>query len=143
MKHLWLIYALISAFMASLVAIFGKIGLKNLDANLATTIRSLIMTLFLFIVVLIQGKLKYIDSVLTDGKSLFFIFLAGIAGALSWLFYFLALKIGKVSQIVSIDKLSLIFAIFLAFFFLGEKINLMTIFGAILMIVGSIIISLQ
>ncbi|MEM4181764.1 MAG: EamA family transporter [Candidatus Pacearchaeota archaeon] len=143
MVNLWLLYALLSAFFAALVAIFGKIGLKNLDSNSATFFRSVVMTLFLFLVVFFQGKLKNLAYFFENSKPLLFIILGGIAGALSWLFYFLALKATDVSKIVPIDRLSVVFALVLAFLFLGEKVNLMTWLGAILIVVGGIIIALQ
>ncbi len=96
--------------MAALVAIFGKIGLKDIDANSATAFRSVIMALFLLIVVAVQGKFSQLGEILSHRKALTFIVLSGKAGALSWLFYFLALKYGKVSQVGPIDKLSVVIA---------------------------------
>lgn len=84
----WLIYALLSAITAALVAIFGKIGLQNLDANTATAIRAVIMAIFLVGVVVVQGKLNLISEIIANKKAIVFIALSGIAGALSWLFYF-------------------------------------------------------
>ncbi|NEY10500.1 EamA family transporter, partial [Yersinia pestis] len=83
----WLIYALLSALSASLVAIFGKIGLQHLDANTATAVRAVVMALFLVGVVVVQGKFNLVGTVLADKKALLFIVLSGVAGALSWLFY--------------------------------------------------------
>jgi len=143
MEYTWLIFALLSALTAALVAIFGKIGLQGIDSNVATTIRALIMALFLFGVIGVQGKLDKISSILNNHKALLFIFLSGIAGALSWLFYFLALKDGKVFQVVSIDRLSIIFAIVLAFLILGEKISLKAGLGVALIVAGGIIIALK
>ncbi|HDL8004154.1 TPA: EamA family transporter, partial [Yersinia enterocolitica] len=120
----WLIYALLSALFASLVAIFGKIGLQHLDANTATAVRAVVMALFLVGVVVVQGKFNLVGTVLADKKSLLFVVLSGVAGALSWLFYFLAIKNGNVSQVAPIDKLSVVFAVILAFILFGEKISL-------------------
>lgn len=119
----WLIYALLSAFTASLVAIFGKIGLQHLDANTATAVRAVVMALFLVGVVVVQGKYHLVGTVLTDKKALLFIVLSGVAGALSWLFYFMAIKNGTVSQVAPIDKLSVVFAVILAVILFGEKIS--------------------
>lgn len=82
----WLIYALLSAISAAMVAVFGKVGLQHLDANTATAIRAVIMALFLVGVVVVQGKFNLISEIIENRKALFFIALSGIAGALSWLF---------------------------------------------------------
>lgn len=143
MNFTWLIFSLLSAFTAALVAIFGKIGLKDIDTNVATAIRVVVMTIFLLIVVFMQGNVfDKFSSILFNNKAMIYIVLSGIAGALSWLFYFLALKIGKVYQVTAIDRLSLVFAIILAIIFLGEKISLKAGIGAALMIFGAILIAL-
>jgi transporter family protein len=138
----WIIFALLSAFTASLVAIFGKIGLSGIDTNTATAIRAVIMAIFLVGLIVIQGKVSNIGPILANHKALIFIVLSGIAGALSWLFYFIALKGAKVSQIVPIDRMSVVFALLLAFFILGEGITLKTGIGAALVVVGGILIAL-
>ncbi|WP_225087343.1 EamA family transporter [Pectobacterium colocasium] len=138
----WLIYALLSAVCAALVAIFGKIGLQNLDANTATAIRAVIMALFLVGVVVAQGKLALVGEVVANKKALLFIVLSGVAGALSWLFYFVALKNGNVAQVAPIDKLSVVFAVVLAVILLGEKISLMAGAGVALISVGALLVAL-
>lgn len=142
MEYLWLIFALLSAVFASLVAIFGKIGLEGLDANTATAIRAIIMALFLVGVIVVQGKLGNISTILANHKAFLFIVLSGIAGALSWLFYFVALQGAKVSQIVPIDRLSVVFAMVLALIFLGEQITLKAGIGAALVVAGGILVAL-
>ncbi|MFA6391345.1 MAG: EamA family transporter [Patescibacteria group bacterium] len=142
MDNVWIIYALLSAFGAALVAIFGKIGLQGIDTNVATAIRAVVMALFLIGIIFIQGKLVDIKPVLTNHKALLFIVLSGVAGAVSWLFYFIALKNAKVSQIVPIDRLSVVFALLLAFIILGEKISLQAWIGAVLAVIGGILIAL-
>jgi transporter family protein len=142
MSYAWLIYALLSALFAGLVAVFGKIGLKNIDTNIATTIRAVIMAVFLIAVIAVQGKLNQIQTVLTNNKALLFIVLSGVAGAISWLFFFLALKRGTVYQVTPIDRLSIIFAILLAYIFLGEKFSLIQGIGILIIIIGAIMIAL-
>lgn len=142
MQYSWAIYALLSAIFAALVAIFGKIGLKNFDSNVATTIRALIMTAFLFLVILLQGKMNQINEIISNNKALLFIVLSGIAGAISWLFYFLALKRGTVSQVIPIDRLSIVFAILIALIFLGEKVTFIQGIGIMLAIAGAMVIAL-
>ncbi|AIU87805.1 EamA family transporter [Pectobacterium odoriferum] len=138
----WLIYALLSAVCAAMVAIFGKMGLQNLDANTATAIRAVIMALFLVGVVVAQGKLALVGEVIANKKALLFIVLSGVAGALSWLFYFIALKNGNVAQVAPIDKLSVVFAVVLAVILLGEKISLMAGAGVALISVGALLVAL-
>ncbi len=138
---MWLIYALLSAATAALVAVFGKIGLKDVDANSATAIRAVIMALFLLGVVVVQGKFTQLGEIFTQKKALSFIVLSGVAGALSWLFYFLALKGGKVSQVGPIDKLSVVLAVLLAFFFLGERISWINSAGVALIAIGAILVA--
>ncbi len=142
MGYSWLLFALLSAVAASLVAIFGKIGLQNIDTNTATAIRAVIMAIFLIGVIVIQGKLSNVAPILANHKALLFIILSGLMGAISWLFYFMALKGAKVSQIVPIDRMSVVFALLLAFFILGEKISWKAGIGAALVVTGGILIAL-
>ncbi|MFD2614965.1 EamA family transporter [Paenibacillus gansuensis] len=141
-SYLWLIYALLSAVTGALVAIFGKIGLQQLDSNVATAVRGVIMAVFLIGVIAVQGKLGMVPGLLANKKALTYVALSGIAGAVSWIFYFLAVQNGKVSQIVPVDRLSVVFAIGLAFVFLGERISAWGLLGAALMVAGAIMIAL-
>ena len=118
----WLIYALLSALCAAFVSIFGKIGLTGLDSSAATAVRAAIMAVFLVGVVIAEGHVSDLPQVLSDKKALLFVALSGIAGALSWLFYFMALKEGAVSQVAPIDKLSVVFAVVIAVLVFGEQI---------------------
>ncbi len=140
---MWIIYAFFSAITAALVAIFGKLGLKNVDSTLATTIRSVIMALFLISISLALKKFQGFSLGSLSSKDWILIVLAGIAGALSWLFYFFALKIGPASQVAVIDRLSLVFVILLAALFLGESLTLKVILGMFLMVLGAILITLK
>jgi len=137
-----LIFALLSAISAAAVAIFGKLGLQGIEPNTATAIRAIVMAIFLVTIVLIQDRFANFSSILENRKAVFYIILGGIAGALSWLFYFIALKLGKVQQVAPIDRLSVVFAILLAFLFLGEKITLKVGIGAALVTVGAILIAM-
>ena len=136
----WIFYALMSAFSAALVAIFGKIGISNIDNTLATTVRSFIMFIFLAIVSLILGSFNNIKSI--DSKSLLYIALSGVAGATSWLFYFYALKKGPVAGVAALDRLSIVFVIILSFLFLNQTITLKSIAGALLLTIGAIFLVL-
>lgn len=135
----WLIFALLSAFFAALTAILAKIGIKNVDSNLATAIRTVIILVFAWGIVLFQGTWKQIGSV--SNFSLIFLILSGIATGLSWLFYFRALQLGQASQVAPIDKLSLALTVILAVIFLHEKVNTSVIIGVILMTIGTFFIA--
>jgi transporter family protein len=139
-KISWMILGLLSAVFAALVAIFGKIGVSNLDSTLATTVRAVIMALFLIIVSFFMGKLDLIKTI--DSKAITFIILAGISGALSWLFYFLALKLGPASGVSALDRLSVVFVLIFSVLFLAEKFTLYKFLGALLITIGAILMIL-
>ena len=136
----WIIYASLSALFASFVAIFGKIGLKDIDSTLATTVRSVVMALFLVIVSFSFGKFSLLESL--NSKALTFIMLSGIAGAISWLFYFLAIKLGPASAVAGIDKTSIVFVFILALIFLGESFTIYKALGALLIAGGALLMVL-
>lgn len=140
--YLWLGYALLSALMAALVSVFGKIGLQGLDANTATAIRAVIMALFLVAVLLLQRNLGHVSEILSNSKAMLFIVLSGVAGALSWLFYFVALKYGKVAQVASVDKFSVVLAAIIAVVFLGEALSWVSAAGVGLITAGIILVAL-
>jgi len=139
-KISWIILGLLSAISAALVAIFGKIGVSHLDSTLATTVRAIIMALFLVIVSLTLGKFQLIKTI--DNKALLFIILAGISGALSWLFYFLALKLGPAPGVAALDRLSVVFVLIFSVLFLAEKLTLYKFLGALLITIGAILMIL-
>lgn len=135
----WIIYAILSALSASAVAIFGKIGISGVDSTLATTIRALIMGGFMMIVSFSLGKFKEVASI--NNKALLFIALSGIAGAVSWIFYFIALKKGPASGVAALDRLSVVFVLVLAILFLNEHLTWKTGLGALLITAGAILMS--
>jgi len=139
---MWIIFGLLAAVFAALVAIFGKMGLQNIDTHTATAMRAIVMAIFLLVVILVEGKFSQIGEITANKKALYYIILSGIAGALSWLFYFVALKLGKVSQVAPLDRLSVVFAIILAALILGEKITIKIGIGAAMMAIGAILIVL-
>jgi transporter family protein len=139
----WLIFAFLSAIFAALVAIFGKMGLKGIDSTLATTIRSIIMAVFLVIVAFSLKKFEGFSLKSFSSNDWMWITFSGIAGALSLLFYFFALKNGNATQVAAIDRLSLVFVAILAAVFLGEHFGFKTAIGAFLMVAGAIIITLK
>ena len=138
----WLFYALLSALSAAMVSIFGKIGLQGVDSNAATAVRAVIMAVFLVGVVVIQGNLSHLPEVFADKKALLCIALSGIAGAVSWLFYFLALKMGRVSQVAPVDKLSVVFAVLLAMLLFGERVSLVHGLAIGMIAVGGLLLAI-
>lgn len=140
---MWLFYAFLSSIFAAGVAIVGKLGLKNLDSTLATTIRSLIMAVFLLAVSLAMKKFSGFRWHDLSGRDWWLIIAAGIFGALSWLFYFFALKTGQAVPVVAIDRLSIVFVLLLAAIFLGEVITLRSGLGVVLIVIGALLISIK
>ena len=136
----WYIFALLSALFASFTAILAKIGVKNVDSNLATAIRTLVILAFAWSIVFFQGTFKDISSI--SGFSLLFLVLSGIATGLSWLFYFRALQLGNASQVAPIDKLSLVITIILAALILRERVTPMIIVGVVFMALGALLVGL-
>ncbi len=134
---MWWFYAILSAVFASLTAIFAKIGVADIHSNLATAIRTLIVFVMLWVIVIVRGETKGISSISKQG--VVFLIASGIATGLSWLFYFKAIKIGNVSQVAPVDKLSLALTIILAVVFLGESLTLKTAIGATLILAGTLV----
>jgi transporter family protein len=137
----WLVFALLSAITAALVAIFGKMGLQGVDSLTASGIRAGIMFVAILALMCLTGRIQTIASV--SNRSLFYIFLAGLAGAASWIFYFVALQYGIASQVAPIDRLSVVFVIVLAALFLSEKITSAMAIGVALITAGAIIIAIS
>ena len=135
---MWWIYALLSAVFAALVAIFAKIGIKGVDSDLATAIRTVIILILAWAIVLYKGSSHSIGT-LTKTNWIFLI-LSGCATGLSWIFYFKALQVGKVSQVAPVDKLSVAIAIVLAVVFLGEPLTVKSAIGALLIITGTLVL---
>ncbi|MFA5780609.1 MAG: EamA family transporter [Elusimicrobiota bacterium] len=136
-----MIFSILSAVFAALVAILGKIGIASVDTTLATAVRAVVMALFLIFVSLALGKGGLLSTI--GSKPLLFIILSGIAGALSWLFYFFALKMGPTSAVAALDRLSVVFVLIFALIFLGEQLTLKSGIGALLVTIGAILMVLK
>ncbi|HLI92460.1 MAG TPA: EamA family transporter, partial [Puia sp.] len=109
----WLIYALLSAVFAALTAIFAKVGLKDVNSDLATAIRTAVVLLITWGIVLVRGNARGIPGL--SRNNWIFLVLSAVATGLSWLFYYRALQLGRVSQVSVIDKGSILFTILLSF----------------------------
>lgn len=137
---MWWIYALLSAFFAALTALFAKIGVKGVDSNVATAIRTVVILVIAWGIVFARGSLGTISSI--SKNTLLFLCLSGLATGLSWIFYFKALQIGEVSKVAPVDKLSVALAILLSAIFLKEVLSWQLLVGAGLIIAGTIVIIL-
>lgn len=134
---MWKYYALLSAFFAALTAIFAKIGVKDINSDLATAIRTTVILLITWGIVFMGNLQTGIKSI--PSHTWIFLILSGCATGLSWLFYFKAIQLGDVSRVAPIDKLSVVITICLAFIFLKESVNMKNILGACFITVGSIV----
>lgn len=134
----WIWYAGLSAFFAAITAILGKVGIEDVDSNLGTAIRTIVVLIMAWLIVFAtkkQGGIKEIDK-----KSWIFITLSGLATGMSWLFYFKALQEGQASIVVPIDKLSIIVTIIFAYIVLKEKLSMKAFAGFILLILGTLLL---
>ena len=138
---MWKIYALLSAFFAALTAIFAKVGVRDIDSNLATAIRTTVILLITWGIVAVSNSISGLKAI--SGLSWLLLILSGAATGLSWLFYFKALQTGDVSRVAPIDKLSVVITIFLAFVFLREQITLRVFVAALLITAGSILLIIK
>ena len=137
---MWWIYALLSAVFAALTAIFAKIGIKGVDTDLATAIRTVVVLILAWSIAFFRGGINTIHTL--TRHSILFLILSGVATGLSWIFYFKALQIGKVSLVAPVDKASVAIAIILSIIFLGETLTLKMAVGALMIIAGTIVLIL-
>lgn len=137
---MWWIYALLSAFFAALTAIFAKQGIKGVNPDLATAIRTVVILVIAWGIVLARAQFNGIYTL--SKTTIIFLILSGIATGLSWIFYFRALQLGDASKVATVDKLSVALTVILAFIFLHEALSLQTLLGAALIIAGTIVIIL-
>lgn len=132
----WLFYAVLSAVFASLTAILGKVGIEGVESNLGTAIRTIVVLVMAWLIVLIQGKHHEIGKI--DSRSRFFIVLSGLATGLSWLCYYRALQEGPASVVVPIDKLSILVTVGFGYFVLHEKMKKQAAIGLVLIVLGTL-----
>ena len=135
---MWKYYALLSAFFAALTAILAKVGVKGINGNLATAVRTSVVLLLTWAIVLFSGHLKEVKEL--SKTNLMFLIFSGLATGFSWIFYFKALETGDVSKVAPIDKLSVVFVMILSFFLLKEQMDIKTIAGGLLITAGAIVL---
>ena len=132
----WMLYAVGSAFFASLTAILGKIGISGVESNLGTAIRTVVVLVMAWIMVLVTGKQKEVRKI--PGKELAFICLSGIATGASWLCYYRALQEGPASVVAPIDKLSVLVTVVFSWLVFGEKLSRKAAAGLVLLTAGTV-----
>ena len=131
----WLIYAICAAFFAALTTILAKIGIQDVNSHVATAIRTVVVLVFAWLMVLAVGSINEIGHV--DGMTWIFLVLSGLSTGASWMCYFRALQLGQVRKVVPIDKSSTILTMLLAFLILGEPMGFITVIGMTLMGIGT------
>jgi len=137
LRESWVLFAIGSAFFAGLTAVLGKIGVQGLPSNLATMIRTVVILAVTACIVTLLKEWRPASSI--AARTWIFLALSGVATGLSWLCYYRALQLGPVTRVAPVDKLSVVFAIVLGVLFVGEKLTLATVLGALLIVAGSIV----
>lgn len=134
---MWKYYALLSALFAALTAIFAKVGVKDINSDLATAIRTTVILILTWGIALAGNHVTEIKDIRSG--TWVFLLLSGAATGLSWLFYFKALQMADVSRVAPVDKLSVVITVCLSFLFLKEPVNAKVVIGALLITAGSIV----
>lgn len=137
---MWFIYAILSAVFAALTSILAKVGIENVNSNLATAIRTIVVLILAWGIVFITGSFKGIKNI--SNTSMVFLILSGLSTGISWLFYYKAIQIGQVTKVIAIDKLSIIITVVLAFLILNEDLTVKSILGGFLIFIGTLLMAL-
>lgn len=137
---LWALFAVLSAVFAALTSILAKIGIENVDSNLATAVRTVVVVAMSWLMVFITNAQSGLTNI--SKKSWIFLILSGLATGASWLCYYKAIQMGEVSKVVPIDKMSVVITLILAVVFLHEDFNAKSIVGAVLITVGTLVMVL-
>jgi bacterial/archaeal transporter family protein len=140
-RYSWLLLAVLSAFFAALTTILAKIGIRDVPSNLGTAIRTVVILLLAWGIVMATGEVNGLRSV--SQKAWIFLILSGVATGLSWICYFAALQKGPASVVSPIDKTSVAMVLVLAAIFLGEPLTLKNALGGALVVIGAIVIALK
>lgn len=135
---MWKLYAVLSAVFAALTAVFSKFGVKDINSNLATGIRTVVILLLISGIIITTGTISEIKNI--SSKNLIFLIISGIMTGLSWLFYFKAIQIGDLSKVAPIDKLSIVFTIIFGFLIFKEPVTIPVALGGGLIISGIIVL---
>lgn len=136
-SYMWFVFALMSAVFAALTSILAKVGIENVNSNLATAIRTVVVVAMAWAMVFITNNQGGVTEI--SRKSWIFLILSGLATGASWLCYYKALQMGKAAQVASVDKFSVVLIVVLAAIFLHEQANLKTIIGCLLITAGTVV----
>ena len=136
---MWVIFALLAAVSAGAVVVLTKAGLKDLDSSLAFALQSIMILLVAWLVIIFQGNFKDVSNI--HGRVWLFLIAAGILTATSSLLSYHALKLGEASFVTAIERLSLVFSVLLAVWFLKDKLNWQSVLGIVLMVGGALLIA--
>lgn len=137
---MWWLYAVLSSVFAALTSILAKVGIENVNSNLATALRTVVVLAMSWLMVFVTNSQSGIGEI--SKKSWIFLILSGLATGASWLCYYKALQIGDASKVVPIDKLSVVLTLILAFVFLHEKFNAKSLIGCVLIAAGTLVMTL-
>ena len=137
---MWFVFALLSAVFAALTSILAKVGITGISSNLATAVRTVVVLAMAWGIVLVTGRVGELSHL--SGRSWLFLILSGAATGLSWLCYYRALQLGRASQVVPVDKFSVVIALVLAFAVLHEPMDVKTVLGALLITAGTLVMIL-
>lgn len=140
MVYSWKFFAFGSAFFAALTAIFGKLGVMELNSNLATFFRTIIVLVMSALI--ITSRNEWVNPENVSIKSLIFLVLSGLATGFSWLCYYRALQMGPASKVAPIDKLSVVLIVFFALVFLGEKLTWKVLLGSVFISIGAVLMAI-
>ena len=135
---MWAVYALFSAIFAALTSILAKIGMGNINSNLATAIRTIVVLILAWVMVFVTGAQTGLEGI--SRRSYLFLILSGIATGLSWLCYFRALQMGPASRVIPIDKSSVVIGMILAFVVLKETLTIKAVVGGSLIALGTFVL---
>jgi transporter family protein len=135
----WQFWAVLSAVFAALTAIFAKVGIENINSDLATLIRTVVILITLTLIVYATGQLQAPTAIC--GKTWLFLVLSGLATGASWLCYFRALKLGQAGQVAPVDKMSVVLVAIFGVAFLGEKLSLVNWTGVLFIAAGAVLVA--
>ena len=138
---MWWIYAVGSAVFAALTSILAKIGIENVNSNLATAIRTIVVLILAWGMVFLTGSQSGIKEI--SSKSWLFLILSGLATGFSWLCYYHAIQVGDVSKVVPIDKLSVVLTVILAFILFHEMVSWKSVAGCVLIGAGTLLMVMK
>ena len=136
----WLVWALLSAAFAALTAIFAKVGVEDINSDLATLIRTVVVLTSLSLILFVTGQFNQTGPIST--KSWVFLLLSGLGTGASWICYFRALKLGNASQVAPVDKLSVVLVAIFGALLLGEKLTMLNWLGVALITLGAVLVAL-